>query len=222
MLPAARRKCLFTLGVLAALAACQKPEAVAVSPALAGKLAALSFPEAIRCADSQPFAIEGQATGFATCANGLRHRPEISRCPYLPRPLSEFETPGVKFRGSCREDRDCREKPNGSCDVVLPIGTLECHYGCAADADCGQGEICECGRPAGRCQPATCRSDGDCQDGAVCGRYWPHPGCFLDVAYSCQTPLDQCAGDPACKASGGFCTADLAGRRICSAATCLY
>ncbi|HXU34656.1 MAG TPA: hypothetical protein VN851_29105 [Thermoanaerobaculia bacterium] len=184
----------------------------------------LLLPAAIRCTDSKPIEVGGKPTGFATCANGLRHRPEAVACPYVPRPLSDFESPpGTDFSGSCKQDTDCREKPNGSCDVVLPIYKLDCHYGCAQDSDCGKNEICECKSPAGRCVPTQCRTDGDCRDGAVCGEYWPNPGCFLEVAYACQTPLDSCASDEQCKGRhGAFCSKDGAGPRVCKPMSCMY
>jgi hypothetical protein len=185
---------------------------------------ALLLPAEIRCVDSKAIEVGGKPTGYATCGNGLRHRPEVVTCPYEPRPLSEFKSPpGREYRGSCKQDSDCRDKPNGSCDVVLPIFILECHYGCAKDSDCDKDEICECKSPAGRCVSATCRTDRDCKDGAVCGEYSPNPGCFLEVAYACQTPLDSCASDEQCKGRNGqWCSKDGAGPRVCKPLSCIY
>jgi hypothetical protein len=182
------------------------------------------LPAAIRCVDSKSIEVGGKPTGFATCANGLRHRPEAQTCPYAPRPRSDFKSPGgTDLKGTCKEDTDCREKPNGSCEVVLPIYELICDYGCAKDSDCGTNQICECKNPAGRCVPATCRTDHDCKDGAVCGLYSPNPGCFREVAYACQTPLDSCAGDEQCIGRhGAFCSKDGAGPRVCKPLSCMY
>jgi len=183
------------------------------------------FPSAIRCVESRPIEVGGKPTGFATCGNGLRHRPEARTCPYQPRPLSDFEpVPGARDRGcACQNDGDCREKPNGSCDIGFPLGIRACHYGCSSDSDCAQGQICECKSPAGRCVPASCRTDRDCKDGAVCGEYSPNPGCFLEVAYACQTPLDQCASDEQCRGkAGAWCSLDATGRRTCQPESCMY
>ena len=198
--------------------------AAAATPVPAKVPPALLLPAAIRCTDSTPIEVGGKPTGFATCANGLRHRPEAQTCPYAPRPRSDYKAPGGRdLEGPCKQDTDCNEKPNGSCEVVLPIYDLACDYGCAKDSDCGKNEICECKSPAGRCVPATCRTDRDCKDGAVCGLYSPHPGCFREVAYACQTPLDSCAGDEQCEGrQGGFCSKDGAGPRVCKPMTCMY
>ena len=214
----------FTLAAFA-FAGLSSGLAAAATPANPAKVpSALLLPAAIRCVDSKPIEVGGKPTGFATCANGLRHRPEAQTCPYAPRPLSDFKDPlGRDAKGDCKQDTDCREKPNGSCEVILPIYVLECIYGCSQDSDCDKNEICECKSPAGRCVPTQCRTDQDCKEGAVCGDYWPHPGCFLEVAYACQTPLDSCAGDEQCVGrQGGSCSKDGAGPRVCKPMTCMY
>lgn len=197
-------------------------ESLRAAPAKAPPVQLL--PATIRCIDSTPIEVGGKPTGFATCANGLRHRPEAVTCPYVPRPLQNYKSPGgTDLKGTCKQDSDCREKTNGSCEVVLPTYDLICDYGCAKDSDCGKKEICECKSPAGRCVSATCRTDRDCKNGAVCGMYSPSPGCFREVAYACQTPLDTCAGDEQCEGDlGGFCSKDGAGPRSCEPITCMY
>ncbi len=184
----------------------------------------LLLPAAIRCTDSKPFEVGGKSTGFAVCANGLRHRTEVVACPYAPRPASEFESPpGHDFSGSCKSDLDCREKPYGSCIIPLPSDRFSCTYGCGTDSDCAAGEICECGKPAGRCVKAACRTDADCKNGGVCGEYASQPGCAFSVAYACQTPLDTCASDEQCQGrKGGWCAKDGAGPRVCKPSSCLY
>ncbi len=188
------------------------------------KVPPIVLPAAIRCVDSKPIEVGGQPTGFATCANGLRHRPEAQTCPYAPRPKQDYKSPGgTDLPGECKQDTDCRQKPNGSCEVVLPIYELACVYGCAKDSDCGRKEICECQSPAGRCVPATCRTDRDCKNGAACGMYPSDPGCFLEVAYACQTPLDECASFEQCKSpSRGWCSKDGSGPLVCMPVTCMY
>ncbi len=204
--------------------ACQKPAAVEIGSPLESKMALAALPATIRCEDSRPLEIGNRDTGFATCANGLIHRPTALECPYVPRPLETLVEGVERKSGECTQDSDCQEKPNGSCDLTLPGGYPVCRYGCSTDADCASGELCECRAPAGRCVPARCKSDADCGGGTVCGRYWAKPGCFLSVGFACQTPNDQCAGDDVCRTerSNRSCTLDAAGRRICQPNTCIY
>ncbi|WP_437806125.1 ferritin-like domain-containing protein [Sorangium sp. So ce1078] len=150
------------------------------------------------CDDPEPIVIAGQNTGYVRCAGGWMHRAEVVTCP-SPLPRGEACTGPGDGPGACSSDADCTEQPHGYCNTAsggdAPSGCF-CHYGCTTDADCGEGQICLCGDPVGRCVPALCKSDQDCGR-LLCSSYVLNPGCG-GTGFACQTALDECAGDDDC------------------------
>lgn len=181
----------------------------------------------LQCGDSQPIAIQGQSTGFLDCSiSGMRHREVSIECPsFLPRSPSDVRAtlfpsadtvPGPEYR--CQRDEDCTERPHGKCSASSPRGASVCLYGCRADSECADDELCFCENPIGRCVPARCRTDGDCQGDALCGWYFPSGGGCRDTAFACQTAEDECA-NRLCRPPGqslprGYCTLEN-DRRTC-------
>ncbi len=171
-------------------------------------------PFVFACADSTPVLMQGQATGFATCANGLVHRTDVHECPtYQPDPAKL-----CTVKGTCEKDADCAGMKNGHCDPVLDE-PCACQSSCKNDADCAPGEICQCGPKFGRCAKADCALDSDCPTGMVCGFFVDSPGCDFP-AFGCQTPGDTCATAADCGAKEE-CTWDKKhGHRFCETDIC--
>jgi hypothetical protein len=102
-------------------------------------------------------------------------------------------------------DTDCVALPEGRCltipGVSAPCGpgqpSTVCVYGCTVDEDCGDGQICVCGVPTGRCVAAGCTTNADC-DGLYCASNGS-PDTL--TAFTCQTPRDTCMIDADCPAS---------------------
>jgi hypothetical protein len=151
------------------------------------------------CLDPKIIEVGGKPTGYEVCANGAIHRRENLECPsLLPQPKAcEQAAQG----GNCKSDADCKEAANGYC--VGSEGGFEapgcyCNYGCTKDTDCGDGSICLCGEPVGRCVAATCRSDADC-GGGLCNSYGLDQICY-NFGFACQSPKDTCGGNNDCQA----------------------
>ncbi len=118
----------------------------------------------------------------------------------LPNP-QEFDT--------CTSDADCIEMPHGYCGSGQGNAPgAYCSYGCVEDAECGDGSICVCGEPVGRCTPSSCVSDADCGADFRCQSFDSSHGCGA-IQFACQTPSDTCASDADCLASaaGQYCDA---------------
>jgi hypothetical protein len=177
----------------------------------------------VPCDAPKPVLAAGKPTGYVTCANGAVVRREVTECPsQLPRPEV---CPNAAATG-CQKDSDCTAKPNGYCGVISwfggepPGAGCECIYGCTEDADCGEGSICLCGEPVGRCAPATCVSDAACPEGG-CSLYESMPGC-PSIHFACQLLADECASNQECEAKNQdkpFCTIK-EGKRVCSSWEC--
>jgi hypothetical protein len=105
--------------------------------------------------------------------------------------------------------------------TVGNVAPRHCTAGCASDADCNQGSVCECGDFVGRCVSATCASDADCTPGFFCQTHDSLPGC-TSQAYACQRPGDLCGSDADCSASSA-CSAGIEGNheRSCSPKSCV-
>ncbi|MEQ9322731.1 MAG: ferritin-like domain-containing protein, partial [Polyangiaceae bacterium] len=173
---------------------------------------------AFQCTGSEPILSQGQETGYESCSEGYMHRASAVTCgSSLPRAAAcESSFPEGD---SCTQDSDCTEQPNGYCNVDdFGGGNCYCSYGCTADADCGDGQICVCGEPVGRCVKADCKTDGDCAGDLLCTTYVTEPGCG-GTAFACQTAEDECAQDADCD-SGEQCTLDSDGVRVCEQITC--
>jgi hypothetical protein len=116
------------------------------------------------CPDPKPLNTITADTGLIQCSNGLTHRPEAITC-------ADRRDGGAKTLPAgcdCLMDSECNDAPLGVCGPLGSSGSgCGCSYGCVADADCGQGEICLCSDPVGQCVPAKCTTDADC-DGALC------------------------------------------------------
>lgn len=164
------------------------------------------LPPDLECEDPQPILQTDSdvPTGFVQCSDGFVHRVEAATC-VAPTP-SDTCTPDPTNAGSpCETAADCTAQPYGSCAQQPDHmgGGCDCKYGCATDADCGDGEICMCaglgGGPA--CIPASCVVDADC-DGMCgwnatashCGDAFYQMGC-LDEAAECRTT---CPDAPGC------------------------
>ena len=75
---------------------------------------------------------------------------------------------------------------------------LECESptDCTTDADCAEGEICECAGASSTCITAYCSTDADCGDGYHCWRF--------NGLVSCDGPHDRCRVEP-CVVDGTVC-----------------
>ena len=137
-------------------------------------------------------------SGFATCKDGRVHRPAAVECP------SQIATDQAPQSGDpadkCRSNADCNERPHGYCAAEGQLPTRTCHYGCTKDADCGDGALCMCASPIGRCLPASCTSDKDCGDGLLCTKALPLDDMGYGV-FQCDTKRDQCNSDDGCRAA---------------------
>ena len=149
----------------------------------------------LSCDGATPLEAAGQDSGYEKCDGQWLHRPEVVQCgSLLPRATTcDVEVAG----GSCSQDSDCTEQPNGWCSSGDFDGGCYCNYGCTQDSDCGADSICLCDSPVGRCVKASCKSDADCGEGALCATYITEPGCG-GFAFACQSPLDECGGDGDC------------------------
>jgi hypothetical protein len=171
------------------------------------------------CQSPAPLVVGGVDTGYDTCAGGALRRRAVVGCPsLLPRAGGGVCPPGGGV--GCSSDKDCTDKPLGICQSGDPGGCF-CIYGCARDSDCGSGEVCVCGDPVGRCEPASCGTGG--AQGAGCGGCdcidsTDYPGC-PGKSFACQSPYDQCTSDLDCP-SGEMCSHDAAGHHVCSKTTC--
>ncbi len=177
------------------------------------------------CVDPQPIVVQGQDTGVDICQNGMQHRRAIKTCPaYVPDPAKKcpMDNGGQTIEGMCKTDLDCSKTKGGHCETSQGgMAGCFCQPSCQTDADCGAAEVCLCGPVFGKCVPATCTSDADCPVG-LCGTFTTNPGCG-GPALACQTAEDECGGDKQCPVDKHYCTiADykMAGKRVCSGATC--
>jgi hypothetical protein len=166
-------------------------------------------------------------SGLAPCGAGVLHRfAQVDCAPAVPVPACEnisYDSDAGLRAGECLGDEDCRAAPNGYCNVDLrPTSDVgcACAYGCIRDADCGKGQICLCGTPAGQCVTGSCTTDSDCGAGLLCLSY--NVLCGNETGFACQTPLDQCATDADCASccGGGTCQLSFDGHRTCGYADC--
>jgi hypothetical protein len=152
------------------------------------------------CRNPVPF-VAGESlpvdVGLVQCDGGWLHRPAAVTCPsFLPRA-------GLDIRESvhpthCTEDLDCSERAYGHCEPLVGCGSGAdsssrpygyCEYGCTQDSDCGEGKLCFCGEPVGRCVHATCSVDAECASGLCAGTLQqPSEG----YAFACVAAGDEC------------------------------
>ncbi|HVY30206.1 MAG TPA: hypothetical protein VHB79_26800 [Polyangiaceae bacterium] len=143
---------------------------------------------------------------------GVVHRTAPGKCD-SKLPHADAIKPIDPQLDECTKDTECTAKPNGFCAAFYP-GFIEgqahnyCAYGCTQDADCADGQVCQCGTEIGACVSARdCKSDQDCQ-GGLCAQYDACPG-VPSYEFACQKPGDQCASDAQCQQSNPnkqFCT----------------
>lgn len=145
-------------------------------------------------------------SGFVVCGDALPHRASAVVCEVPAAPTSCTDN---SAGGNCTTNADCTDMPHGSCrqDIffggVLVDGTCSCSYGCAADTDCADGQICRCAGdglgPTSACIPAACSVDADCGDEQCAGNI----GTCSDSVYAlhCTTPSDTCSSNGECNGS---------------------
>jgi hypothetical protein len=171
-----------------------------------------------------PTEIGAGTSGFVRCENGVKRRRSIETCYVaVPRPDRLPEVMGA----TCSSDGDCQDPiygPYGHCAMATIVGEVaprHCSTGCASDADCDDGWICECGDFVGRCMIASCTSDADCTPGFFCQTHDRLPGCSI-LGYACQRPGDACGSDADCNAASKCSAGDHGDReRTCSPMTCI-
>jgi len=153
------------------------------------------------CSNSQPILVNGSDTGFISCDNGLKHRARAVSCvSKLPRDAACTDPNDPSTVSQCSHDSDCTAAPNGYCSFepdtwqVAAPRACGCHYGCVSDADCGEGNICECGDSVGQCVQSNCKDDAACGANSLCATY---DTCFSH-AYGCQASGDTCLTDAQC------------------------
>ena len=154
------------------------------------------------CTDPTPIAqVGGEPSGFVECADGFIHRVESVSCA---QPVETGDCDVDDAEGECVTDGDCTARPFGSCGraAFFPSqSSCECHYGCATDADCGDG-ICACAGVVGeraRCVPASCDDSADCGDG-LCGLDRERDVCGeWSATLKCNGPESICRVDADCQ-----------------------
>lgn len=168
----------------------------------------------VPCGNPQPVEVDGEDSGFVSCDGGWLHRPEVVECASkLPR--ADFEC-ATDF-GSCTADADC-PGPYGYCaNDGFGDGGCYCANGCTQDSDCSAGQVCVCGDPIGVCVQADCSTDAECGGELLCSTYITEPGCG-GIAFSCQSPDDECASDSDCLADEQ-CTSD-GTKKLCAQINC--
>lgn len=141
------------------------------------------------CGVSTPIlSASGEETGYERCESGALHRVKAVTCTTtVPRP--EACVPSGSDPGTCHTDADC--PTHATCDADPWFGGCVCTQGCATDADCGDGYLCRCGEPTGRCEWTGCTTDADCGDGLLCIEQL---GCEFGgpQRFACQTAQDTC------------------------------
>jgi len=143
---------------------------------------------------------EADRHGFVTCEDGRVHRPAAVECPSSIVADEGAEAAPGNPDDKCTRNADCTEKPHGYCAAEGQLPDRTCHYGCVTDADCGEGALCMCDNPVGRCLPASCLADADCGEGLLCTHHVPLDDMFYG-AFACDTAKDECNKDDDC-ASG--------------------
>jgi hypothetical protein len=179
---------------------------VLLSLPLAG--CATTEPQGFPCEDPGPVQIADKDTGFVFCTGGPVHRPKSQACP-TKIPRASACTAPEDAQNACSSDADCNATPNGFCQIPFFdshagfIPGCACVYGCSTDAECGEGRICLCGDPVGRCVQADCTSDADCH-GLFCVESAFDNDCN-STGMACQSELDECLIDADCT-SGSQCS----------------
>jgi hypothetical protein len=156
------------------------------------------------CVDPMPVIVAGQDTGIDVCAGGQYRRRAALECP--------TNYPDTNpCCGGCPEGQVCSTQGEIAC---------QCVPACTNDAQCGAGQLCLCGDPAGICVPAQCQSGADCGPGEECSSWDMTLGC-LYYEFRCTTPSDTCGGDLDCEtAPNNFCVVQPDGHRECGPGGC--
>lgn len=155
-----------------------------------------------------------------------RHRPTSEACAGAPvAGASRAPQADKPDDRDCAADADCTGGVNGRC-VGGGHEIRHCSYDrCFADADCGDGHVCQCDGEGNYCVSANCRTDADCggrgcspTQGESCGNMGGVAG------YYCHTDRDQCSSDEACRKDDqqGLCVFETAaGRWSCNYSFCV-
>ena len=144
-------------------------------------------------------------TGYETCRGGWYHRTEQLECPSaLPRGAT---IPGRNGGDTCA-DTSCTEHPHGYCVSFDGPGSAAafCTYGCVRDDECGDGQVCFCDDPVGRCVPAFCEADADCPGSLCVGNLEEAPcGGHASITFACASESDECRGNAQCEEPESVC-----------------
>jgi hypothetical protein len=166
---------------------------------------------ATRCGSTQSF-----EPGLERCENGVQHKIGPVLCVARPqgtRGHQLYQTAlmqsGRGLSPECNSDDACTAEPHGYC-AGGSATPLRCEYGCVSDDECGDGQLCACGDPVGRCVPASCTSDASCAPGYACTSW--EDGCY-GTTFSCESPEDECWTARDC-GEGLACTYN-GSRRVC-------
>ncbi len=108
---------------------------------------------------------------------------------------------GICKKGEgCSADSECSANTNGICVFAQSDCTCDsvplCHDGCAADGDCGVGEVCASDH---HCKPAPCSANADCPT---------HFSCDATAKTCARTSCTASSACPGGHCVGGGCYAE--------------
>ncbi len=141
-----------------------------------------------------------QGTGFVACEEGYRHRARVVECPNLIDKDAGPSYTNEALQNECELNSDCPGETS-YCVSGYQYPATSCVTGCLADADCGDGFICECGFPVGTCRAASCTDDSDCAPGHLCASD-DFPSCGESANFACTKDDDACRSAADCGGEG--------------------
>jgi hypothetical protein len=193
------------------------PFAVLVFPAIFPACSAPLAP-VIGCDDPRPVLVGGQYTGYDTCSGGAVHRSKIVACSFPEPGVGKCDAPDPAEPATCHTNADCAKLGPGHVCASGNPGAVSCNCGgeCAADSDCGKGEICPCDAPFPVCRPVLCSSDADCEGSRLCVESVVDQ--CRGLTFACQSELDECLTDLDC-ADQSQCVFST-DHRVCSTMNC--
>ena len=150
-------------------------------------------------------ASDGTDSGFVICADGGVDR--VRATTHASTGGDSAACPGA-CGSSCIRPAFCGQ---------LATPTCTCLPGCASDADCAVGSVCDFrGGGTATCAPATCTANADCPSGRCGDARGDRCAQVFTGAIACRTAVDTCASDEQCGSGGGTapCTVQ-AGSFLC-------